>query len=652
MCGIAGLFTSIPQTDDQLRDTVAGMSAALAHRGPDDHGLWLDAEAGVGLGFRRLAIIDLSAEGHQPMTSASGRFTLIFNGEVFNFAELRRELVESGRRFRGHSDTEVMLAAFEAWGVEPAVRRFVGMFAFALWDKQTRALHLVRDRLGIKPLYVFRAPGIIAFASELKALLAHPAFDRSLNRDALAAYLRLLYVPAPASIFRSTTKLQPGHILTVHRPDLPLPAATPYWRLTDVARDGLAHPLAGSDEEILEEADRLLSEAVGLRMYADVPLGAFLSGGIDSSLVVALMQERSERPVQTFTVGFGNQHYDESAHAARVAHHLGTAHVGVTLSEDDLRAALPRLPDLFDEPLADPSQLPTLLVSRVARGHVTVALSGDGGDELFAGYNRYVVGRSAIRAAAALPAAARRAIGSIIGSGSPESWNILGRGMQALLRRRAADPRLGEKFYRLRMLTAGGSQAALYRSLVSFWPDPTRLVPGALENGFAAERAWAELPNEAVLDRMMLADQLEYLPDDLLAKVDRASMAVGLEARVPLLDHRVVEFSWRLPARFKIRHGRSKWLLRQLLSRRVPNAIVERPKMGFSVPIDDWLRGPLRSWAEELLSASQLEAEGVFDSAPIRRTWSDYVAGRSAAGLGLWAVLVFQAWRDQWRPTA
>jgi len=651
MCGITGIFTTTPGTADELVGTAEHMSAALAHRGPDDHGVWSDLDAGVALGFRRLSIIDLSPEGHQPMASASGRYTLIFNGEVFNHAEMRRELAACGHRFRGHSDTEVMLAGFETWGVEGAVRRFVGMFALAVWDRDTRELHLVRDRLGIKPLYVFHAPGIVAFASELKALATHPAFDRRIDRNALATYLRLLYVPAPATIFHGTVKLQPGHIWTIRRPDLPLPPSSPYWSLTEVARRGLAQPLNGSDDEVLAEADRLLGEAVGLRMYADVPLGAFLSGGIDSSLVVALMQERSDRPVRTFTVGFGSRHYDESAHAAQVARHLGTEHVGVTLGDDDLRAAIPRLPDLFDEPLADPSQLPTLLVSGVARRDVTVALSGDGGDELFAGYNRYLVGRSAVRAAAVLPAPARRAISSLIGRGSQESWNRLGRGIQAVLPGRIADPRLGEKFYKLRALGTAGSQPALYRALVSFWSDPTALVPGAVENGYVAQRAWAELPAAATLERMMLADQLEYLPDDLLAKVDRASMAVSLEARVPLLDHRVVEFSWRLPDRFKVRGGQGKWLLRRLLSRRVPDALVERPKMGFSVPVDDWLRGPLRAWAEELLEDSRLEADGLLTAMPVRNTWREHLAGRRSAGLALWAVLVFQAWRDRWRPT-
>jgi asparagine synthase (glutamine-hydrolysing) len=363
------------------------------------------------------------------------------------------------------------------------------------------------------------------------------------------------------------------------------------------------------------------------------------------------MQERSSQPVRTFTVGFGNPHYDESAHATRVARHLGTAHVGVTLGDEELRAAVPRLPELFDEPLADPSQLPTLLVSGVARREVTVALSGDGGDELFAGYNRYVVGRSALRAAGALSAPARRAIGSIIARGSPESWNRVGRGLQAVLPGRIADPRLGEKFYKLRTLAIAGSQPALYRSLVSFWSDPTALVPGAVEGGSAAERAWTALPSGATLERMMLADQLEYLPDDLLAKVDRASMAVSLEARVPLLDHRVVEFSWRLPARFKVRSGQGKWLLRRLLSRRVPDALVNRPKMGFSVPIDDWLRGPLRPWAEDLLADSKLAIDGLLTPDPVRHTWREFLAGRGSAGLALWAVLVFQAWRDRWRPT-
>ena len=648
MCGITGLFTTAGHTADELLGVAGRMSSALTHRGPDDHGTWADADAGVAVGFRRLSIIDLSPEGHQPMTSASGRFMLAFNGEVFNHSELRRELDAAGHGFRGHSDTEVMLAAFEQWGVEAAVQRFVGMFAFALWDRDTRALHLVRDRIGIKPLYVFHRPGLLLFGSELKALARHPAFDRTIDRDALATFLRLLYIPAPATIYRHTTKLKPGHIWTIRQPDHPLPVSTAYWQLTDVARLGLDSVLDGSDDELLAEADRLLGEAVRLRMHADVPLGAFLSGGIDSSLVVALMQERSPRPVRTFTVGFANPHYDEAAHAARVAQHLGTDHVGVTLGDDELRAVVPQVADLFDEPLADPSQLPTLLVSRVARRDVTVALSGDGGDELFAGYNRYLIGRSALRAARALPAPARRAISTIIEQQTADSWNRVGRGLQAVLPARIRDPRLGEKFYKLRLLGGAGSQPALYRSLVSFWSEPTAIVSGSSEAEFAAQRAWDALPVASTLERMMLADQLEYLPDDLLAKVDRASMAVSLEARVPLLDHRVVEFSWRLPARMKVRGRQGKWVLRRLLSRRVPDALVNRPKMGFSVPIDDWLRGPLRPWADDLLAESKLERDGFFTPAPVVQAWRDFNHGRGSGGLALWGILVFQAWRDRW----
>jgi asparagine synthase (glutamine-hydrolysing) len=639
MCGFAGLLTPEPPAEP-LALTARRMAAALAHRGPDDDGAWADGEAGVALGFRRLAIVDLSPEGHQPMASASGRFVVAFNGEVYNHVELRRELEAGGARFRGHSDTEVMLAAFEAWGVEGAVRRFVGMFALALWDARLRRLHLVRDRLGIKPLYVHARPGMVAFGSELKALLAGPRFDREVDRDALASYLRHLYVPAPRTIFRHVRKLPPGTVLTIDDARAPLPEPVPFWSAEEAALRGVAGPWQGTDDEAADEAERVIADAVALRMRADVPLGAFLSGGVDSSLVVALMQARSARPVRTFTVGFSERGWDESPHAAAVARHLGTDHTAVTLTGADALALVPDLPELFDEPLADPSQLPTFLVSRLARGSVAVALSGDGGDELFAGYNRYLHGAGAIGRASALPPAARRAAAALVSGGAAAAE---GAGARGLLRHRAP----GDRLRKVAALLREPDAAAMYRSLVSQWQDPAAAVVGAREPATPADAALSA-PGLPLLERMMLADQLGYLPDDLLAKVDRASMAVGLEARVPLLDHRVAELAWRLPRRFKVRGGEGKWVLRRILHRHVPAALVDRPKMGFSVPIDAWLRGPLRPWAEDLLSPARLRADGLLDADRVARAWRDFLAGRGRGGMSVWAVLVFQAWHQRW----
>ncbi len=624
------------------------MIAPILHRGPDDHGVWTEGSAGVALGFRRLAILDLSALGHQPMRSASGRFTIIFNGEVYNHAELRRELEAAGHRFRGHSDTETMLAAYEQWGVQRATRRFIGMFAIALWDQQDRVLHLVRDRLGIKPLYVWHEGGELAFASELKSFAALPRFDRALDRDAIVAYLRYLYIPAPLSVFRQIRKLEPGHILSIRDPRESPPDPVPYWSLADAAREGLANPLLAPDQELIEQADALLCDAVALRMLADVPVGALLSGGVDSSTVVALMQAATSHPVRTFTIGFPDQDYNEASHAAAIARHIGTAHTELMLTEPELEAVVPRVPELFDEPLADPSQIPTYLVCQLARREVTVALSGDGGDEVFAGYNRYVKGGAALRAAAGLPRVAKRLMGGLIARSDPATLNRWSRRVGALLPARLRDPRLGEKAYKLRLLAGSDGPASMYRSLVSFWQDPAALVPGGREPHDAVSRAWSTLPGGADLDRMMLADQWAYLPDDLLAKVDRASMAVSLEARVPLLDHRVVEFAWRLPQGVKVRRQTGKWLLRQVLYRRVPPGLIERPKMGFSVPIDAWLRGPLREWAGDLLAADSVRRTSVLDADGGAAAWAAFDQGRGPSGLDLWALVVLRAWEERW----
>lgn len=648
MCGLAGILTTSGLSEDALRCATHRMIAPIAHRGPDDDGVWVDAHSGVALGFRRLAIIDLSEQGHQPMRSESGRYTIVFNGEVYNHKTLRAVLESCGCRFRGHSDTEVMLAAFEQWGILSATQRFVGMFAFAVWDASTHALSLIRDRQGIKPLYVYAEPGLVTFGSELKALAAGPSFDRAIDRTALSAYLRYLYVPSPRTIYQRAIKLEPGCLLTVRDAEADLPAPEPYWSAEEAARRGLAEPFDGSDDEATDALDRILSGAVRLQMQADVPLGAMLSGGIDSSTVVALMQAATSNPVKTFSIAFEEAEYNEAPHAARVAAHLGTQHTELMLTGADALATVPLLAQMYDEPHADPSQIPTYLVCALARQHVTVALSGDGGDEVFGGYNRYSYGEEMLERVGQVPRPARRALAAVIGSVSPASWNrahdfaypVLPRAMRVRLP--------GEKLGKLGRLMRSDSQTQMYRSLVSAWQEPERVVIGGLATTGTVERILAAREPRRLLHRIMLADQLTNMVDDQLTKVDRASMAVSLEVRVPLLDHRVVEFSWTLPASMKIRDGKGKWLLRQLLYRHVPRAIIDREKMGFSVPIASWLRGPLRSWAEDLLAPASLEAGGLLRAAPVRRAWSELLAGREESGLSLWSVLMFQAWKHRW----
>jgi asparagine synthase (glutamine-hydrolysing) len=646
MCGFAGILTSRGLAGEDLAGAAERMIAPLVHRGPDDGGTWCDEQAGVALGFRRLAIVDLSPHGRQPMSSASTRYTVVFNGELYNFRELRKELEPRGHVFRGSSDTEVVLAAFEEWGIDVAVARFIGMFAIAVWDADRRQLSLLRDRLGKKPLFVYHEPGLVTFGSELKALVAGPSFDRTIDRAALASYFRYLYVPAPRSIFARVVKLLPAHILTIADASVPLPPSRPYWSLRDAAMDGLSDPVRGSEDECVDRLDALLSEAVRCRMYSDVPLGALLSGGVDSSLVVALMQSESPRAVKTFTIGFCEEEFNEARHAARVAAHLGTDHTELMLSGEDAQALVPGLAEIFDEPLADPSQLPTLLVSKLARRHVTVALCGDGGDELFGGYNRYVYGTRMLPRLERMPRVVRQGVAAGISSVPAAAWDRV-HAMSAAVLPGAAHHRLGERIQKIGVLMGAESSGDMYRSLLSAWQEPETLIGAAPERSDANHDILTERTPHHLLDRMMLADQSVYLPDDLLAKMDRASMAVSLEVRAPMLDHRVVELSWRLPASMKVRNGTGKWILREVLYRRVPRALIDRPKMGFSVPIDRWLSGPLRKWADGLLAPDALQSSGL-DSAQVAQAWSDLRAGRRRSGASLWAILMFQAWRQRW----
>lgn len=626
------------------------MARALHHRGPDDGGTWEDRSAGIGLAFRRLAIIDLSDAGHQPMASASGRFVIAFNGEIFNFAALRTELEASGARFRGHSDTEVMLAAFERWGIADATSKFVGMFAFAVWDRYERRLTLGRDRLGIKPLYYAWSQDGLLFGSELKAILAHPSMPRRLNRDALVQYLRYLYVPAPSTILSGVHKLLPGHLLSLAGPQQES-SPRPYWSVRSAAAAGLADPLRLSDAEATDHLDATLREVIGLRMVADVPLGALLSGGVDSSLVVGVMQSLSTRPIRTFTIGFDSREHDETTAAQRVAGHLGTEHTALHVSGAQALSVVPRLASMFDEPLADPSHIPTFLVSELARRNVTVALSGDGGDELFGGYNRYVHGASLIGNMLRAPRFLRSAAASLLGVVPDSAWRMLAGGSAGI--DAASDMRRlpAEKVRKLRRLLAASDEGGMYRSLLSATETPVDFVVHGRDVHSAVDEILAAPDPRPLVERMMLADQATYLADDLLAKVDRASMAVSLEARVPLLDHRLVELSWRIPLRQKIRGNAGKWLLRQVLYRYVPQAIVDRPKMGFSVPIAEWLRGPLREWAEHLLSPETLRG-GALNPEAVRRNWTAFTSGRDDLALSVWALVQYQDWAQAWRPDA
>jgi asparagine synthase (glutamine-hydrolysing) len=651
MCGIAGFVESRAAGAAELEARARRMADHLIHRGPDDAGLWTDPAVGLGLGFRRLSILDLSPAGHQPMCSASGRYMIVFNGEVYNFSELRGELEPRGHAFRGHSDTEVLLAAVEEWDLDAAVRRFVGMFAFALWDRRDRTLHLVRDRLGIKPLYYGFSRGTLLFASELKAIRAHPDFTPEIDRKALTLLVRHGYIPTPYSIYCGISKLPPGSAISFridNSADPELARSRPYWSFREIAERGEREPFRGSDEEARTELERLLKEAVGLRMIADVPLGAFLSGGIDSSTVVALMQVQSTSRVKTFTIGFQEEKFDEAAYARQVAAHLGTDHTELYLTPEETRGVIPKLPALFDEPFADSSQIPTYLVSRLARRHVTVSLSGDGGDELFGGYTQYTRAPWLWSRIGWIPLHLRRALAATLSASGTAGYNrLLGRRQLASEHSRPATA--GEKAHKLADALRVEDAWELHRHFSSHWKHPAKLVIGGDEPPTIFTDPSRRPSLSGFPSRMLTTDTLGYLPDDILTKVDRASMAVSLEARVPVLDHRVVEFAARLPMHLKIREGQGKWLLRQVLHRYVPASLIERPKMGFSLPLSTWLRGPLRDWAEGLLAEERLRREGYFRPEPVRKIWAEHISRDRNAEDWLWDVLMFQSWLEHWR---
>lgn len=657
MCGITGISGTI--NDQGLKQSVRRMVDTLRHRGPDDSGVWVDEAVGIALGHRRLSILDLSPAGSQPMQSACGRYVMVFNGEIYNHLTLRRELdllpppqplspnlsPVSGRGeylWCGHSDTETLLTGFAQWGVEETLRRAIGMFAIALWDRRDRMLTLIRDRVGEKPLYYGWQGDTFLFGSELKALRAHPAFQADIDRGALALLLRQNYVPAPYSIYQGIHKLPAGTFLQLQLGQHNAEPVT-YWSLAEVAERGMSNPFSGSDDEALQVLEEYLGAAVRRQMVADVPLGALLSGGLDSTTITALMQAYSSQPVHTFTIGFEERDYDEANHARAVAAHLGTDHIELRLSGNDALALVPQMPAMYDEPFADSSQLPTHLVMKLARQHVTVALSGDAGDELFGGYNRYIQAPKLWRRLGCMPLAVRCALGAVL---TALPINMINR-LAGPLTRRAGIALPGDKAHKLGLrLRDLRSLDDLCVSLVFEWPQVERMVVGgSIPLNLMDERGhWPKLTDPVA--RMMALDGLTYLPDDILVKVDRAAMAVSLETRAPFLDRDVIELAWSLPMHMKIRKGQGKWLLRQLLDRYVLRELVERPKMGFGIPLDAWLRGPLRDWAESLLAEDRLRRDGYLEPDPIRKAWKAHLAGQAAYGYRLWSVLMFQAWLE------
>lgn len=650
MCGLTGFLGGVYAHDvGSRKGLLQKMADKIANRGPDDVGYWLDADHLIGLGHRRLSIVDLSPAGHQPMLSHSGRYVIAFNGEIYNHSFLREQLKAQSIAWRGHSDTETLLGGFDAWGIQRTLERAIGMFAFAVWDKKTHILTLGRDRLGEKPLYYgWQGRGenaVFLFASELKALRAHPAFENDIDRGALSLQLRHNCIPAPYSIYRGISKLPAGSLLTVSLRQRE-PKIWPYWSGAKMAESGLTNVFSGSADQAVDELEALLKDAVYLQMMADVPLGAFLSGGVDSSTVVALMQAQSSRPIKTFSIGFREKGYNEAEHAKAVAKYLRTDHTEMYVTAEQAMAIIPKLPMLYDEPFSDSSQIPTFLVSQLAKQHVTVSLSGDAGDELFCGYNRYKMTAGAWRRLAQIPLPMRSLFAKGLTSISPALWSKLAETASVVLPGSSQWAHVGDKLHKGASILTSQSVDALYRGLTSHWQDPALVVIGGDEPPTLLTDNAPLMKGLNGVERMMVLDMLTYLPDDILVKVDRAAMGVSLETRVPFLDHRVVEFAWRLPQSMKLRNGRTKWVLRQVLYRHVPQSLIERPKMGFGIPVAEWLRGPLRDWGETLLDAARLKHEGFFQPALIRQKWEEHLSGKRNWQHQLWNVLMFQSWLE------
>ncbi len=643
MCGFAGFVNNSALTCNYA-EVLKKMGRAIYHRGPDSSGEWFDEKESIGLSHRRLAVVDLTPAGHQPMYSHGKRFVVAYNGEIYNHLELRKELEREASEIKwlGGSDTETLLAGFELWGIKKTVEKSIGMFAFSVWDTLEKKLTLGRDRLGEKPLYYGWQDDVFLFGSELKAMKVHPAFKSEINRDSIALLLRHNCIPAPYSIYRGIKKLLPGHLLEMD-PELGTIEMIEYWSFRNLCQNHDSSFFVGGEKQVVDELEKVLKLSVKQQMMSDVPLGAFLSGGIDSSTIVALMQSQSETPVKTFSIGFDEEEYNEAAHAKEVANYLGTEHTELYITSEQALDVIPKLADLYDEPFSDSSQIPTYLVAKMTRDHVTVSLSGDAGDELFCGYNRYILSDGLWKFIEKTPRPIRKIAARAMRAISIESWNKLSSFFPAKLRM----VNLGGKMHKASEVLAAESVYELYKGLVSHWHFPEQIVIGAKE----PKTVLTDLTRAPRLDnsteQMMVFDTVSYLPDDILVKVDRACMGVSLESRIPLLNHKVIEFAWSLPMNFKLRDGVSKWCLRQVLFRHVPKNLIERPKMGFGVPIDSWLRGPLQSWADQLLDESRLHKEGFFKPEPILKMWSEHKSGKRNWQYHLWDILMFQSWYEK-----